>query len=72
MTLTDELMRLEAELMLKYIEYEWQGCKPHSRFARSLPLLLKDYLQKTKPDGVGQDANDALPNLSPMSEKARE
>lgn len=56
MTLGDELLRLEAEWMLDYIEKQWGGCKPHSRFARSLPLLLKDYLEKTKPDGVGQDA----------------
>jgi len=53
---TDELLRLEAEWMLKFIDYEWQGCKPYSRFARSLPLLLKDYLERTKPHGVGQDA----------------
>ncbi len=57
---TDQLLRLEAEWMLEYIEKQWVGCKPHSRFAKSLPLLLKDYLERTKPHGVGEDANKTV------------
>lgn len=57
MTLNEQMLRLEAEWMLKYIEYEWHGCKPYSRFARSLPLVLADYLERTKPRGEGQLAD---------------
>ena len=39
--MTADEIRAEAAWMLDYIAREWAGCKPRSRFARSLPAVLE-------------------------------
>ena len=55
--MTDEELLAEAEWMLAYIEREWHGCRPYSRFARSLPLVLNKVVEdaKQKDEAIAQE-----------------
>lgn len=46
--MTDSELVNEAEWMMEFVEREWRGCKPASRFARSLPLMLEAFLRLAK------------------------
>lgn len=46
--MTDAELLAEAEWMLAYIEREWHGCRPYSRFARSLPEVLNKVVEDAK------------------------
>jgi hypothetical protein len=53
--MTTEELRAEVEWMRQYIADHWQGCKPYSRFARSLPAVLDWLLTRLNDTGKGDD-----------------
>jgi len=66
--MTDAELASEAEWMTQYVAKEWHGCKPYSRFARSLPEVLRrcaGILREEKPragrEEEKNDGADAVP-----------
>lgn len=62
--MTNDQIKAEARWMLDYIRREWQGCERYSRFARSLPLVLRALIERedevTSPtSGAGATASEA-------------
>jgi hypothetical protein len=53
--MTPDQLKAEAKWMLDYIRREWRGREPHSRFARSLPLVLRAFMADSLPPDVREN-----------------